>query len=112
MGRRHLANLRDLEWPRIRLYRTGRSTQADDDLAGLPVDYDLSIALARRPIAVIASNPSALHMPLALEAARAGAHLLIEKPLSDDLDGIDELESLVADRDLLALVGFQFRFNP
>jgi predicted dehydrogenase len=112
IGRRHLANLRALRWHRIRLYRTGRSTQPNADLAGLPVDYDLSEALARRPVAVVVSNPPALHIPLALAAARTGAHLLIEKPLSSDLEGVAELESLVADRRLTALLGFQFRFNP
>src|SRR5262249_50980302 len=112
IGRRHLASLRALGWPHIRLYRTGRSTQSDTDLAGIPVDHDLSTALARRPIAVIVSNPSALHVPLALEAARAGAHLFIEKPLSHDLLGVGDLESLVAAGGLTALVGFQLRFNP
>jgi predicted dehydrogenase len=111
-GRRHLFNLRDLGWPSIRLYRTGRSTLPDTDLAGFPVDHDLATALARRPLAVIVSNPSALHVPLALEAARAGANLFIEKPLSHELTGVAELESLVADSGLTALVGFQFRFNP
>jgi predicted dehydrogenase len=111
-GRRHLFNLRDLGWPSIRLYRTGRSTLPDDDLAGFPVDHDLPTALARRPLAVVVSNPSALHVPLAVEAARAGAHLFIEKPLSHELTGVAELESLVADNGLTALVGFQFRFNP
>ena len=112
IGRRHLANLRSLGWPHIRLYRTGNSTQPDTELAGYPVDRDLIAALARRPIAVIVSNPSALHVRLALEAARADCHLLIEKPLSDDLDGIADLETEIADRGLIALVGFQFRFNP
>lgn len=112
VGRRHLANLRALGWPHVRLYRTGRSTQPDADLAGLPVDHDLQTALARHPIAVVVSNPSALHVPMALEAARAGANLLIEKPLSNNLNGVAELKRLVADRGLAALIGFQFRFNP
>jgi predicted dehydrogenase len=111
-GRRHLANLRALGWPYLRLYRTGRSTQSDAELAGIPVEHDLATALARQPVAVIVSNPSALHVPLALEAARAGAHLLIEKPLSNDMTGVGELESLVAAGGLTALVGFQLRFNP
>jgi predicted dehydrogenase len=112
IGRRHLANLRALGWRHLRLYRTGRSTQSDGELAGIPVDHDLATALARQPVAVIVSNPSALHVPLALEAARAGAHLLIEKPLSNDMTGVGELESLVAAGRLTALIGFQLRFNP
>jgi predicted dehydrogenase len=112
VGRRHLSNLRALGWTRIRLYRTGRSTLPDESLAAYPVDRDLSAALARRPRAVIVANPSALHVPLALAAARAGAHLLIEKPLSHDLAGITELDEAIAVRGLTALVGFQLRFNP
>src|SRR5262245_42681194 len=112
IGRRHLTSLRILGWPSIRLYRTGRSTQSDAELAGFPADDDLSTALARRPVAVIVSNPSALHIPVALEAAHAGAHLFIEKPLSHDLHGIADLEALVARANLATLVGFQLRFNP
>src|SRR5262249_46521815 len=112
IGRRHLASLRTLGWPHIRLYRTGRSTLSDAELSEIPVDGDLSTALARDPVAVIVSNPTALHIPVALEAARAGAHLFIEKPLSHELTGIAELESLVASKGLTAVVGFQLRFNP
>jgi predicted dehydrogenase len=112
VGRRHLANLQTLGWSRLRLYRTGRSTLPDAELAAFPVDYDLAAALERRPIAVIVSNPSSLHVPVALEAARAGSHLLIEKPLSHDLEGVSDLEAEVAARGLTALVGFHLRFNP
>ena len=111
VGRRHLTNLASI-WDRIRLCRTGRSTLPDADLADFPVDYDLEEALARRPLAVIVSNPSALHLPVARAAAEAGAHLLIEKPLSHTLDGVDALDAVVTRRRLVALVGFQFRFNP
>lgn len=112
VGRRHLANLRALGWTRIRAYRTGRSTLDAADLASILVDDDLSAALARKPIAVIVSNPTALHMPVALAAARAGSHLLIEKPLSHDLDHVSELQDAVALHGLTVLMGFQFRFNP
>jgi predicted dehydrogenase len=111
-GRRHLANLQALGWTRIRLYRTGRSTLQEADLAAYPQDRDLQNALARRPVAVIVANPSALHIPVALAAARAGSHLFIEKPLSHDLDGLADLEATIAARSLIVLVGFQFRFNP
>jgi predicted dehydrogenase len=112
IGRRHLTSLRTLGWPHIRLFRTGRSTLSDAELKEFPVDQDLPTALARRPLAVVVSNPTALHVPVALEAARAGAHLFIEKPLSHDLAGVADLESIVAGSGLTALVGFQLRFNP
>src|SRR6516225_1651716 len=110
IGRRHLANLHALGWSRIRLLRTRK--QHDVEPVGLPVDHELQTALSRKPVAVIVSNPTALHVPVALDAARAGSHLFIEKPLSDDLHGVADLESVIVDRELIALVGFQFRFNP
>jgi hypothetical protein len=35
-----------------------------------------------KPDVVFITNPTSLHLPVALEAARLGCHLLIEKPLS------------------------------
>lgn len=112
VGRRHLTNLRALGWRDIRCYRTGRSTLPDADLSGTPVDYDLDGALAHQPLAVIVANPTALHLDVASAAARAGAHLFIEKPVSHALAGVAELEAEVRSRQLTALVGFQFRFHP
>lgn len=52
---------------------------------------DLDAALADRHDAAIIAAPAHLHVPLALRLAQAGVHLLIEKPLSTTLDGIDTL---------------------
>ena len=64
------------------------------------------------PRAVLVCNPTALHVPTALAAARAGAHLFLEKPLSHDLEGVADLVEEVRARDLVVLVGFQYRFHP
>lgn len=112
VGRRHLTNLRTLGWTDLRCFRTGRSTLPDLESAGVAVDTDLAEALARRPLAVIVANPTACHLPVALAAARAGAHLFIEKPVADELTGLAELEREVRARRLTAVVGFQFRFHP
>jgi len=112
IGKRHLDNLRALGESDVDLYRTGAGTLVDAPLPGLAIHRDLEAALSQRPRAVVVSNPTALHVPLALAAARAGAHLFIEKPLSDSLEGVAELEREVASRGLKVLVGFQFRFHP
>lgn len=112
IGRRHLRNLKALGWDGIRLYRTGRATLPERDLDGLPVEHDLEVALERHPLAVVVSNPSALHVPVALSASQAGSHLFLEKPLSDRRDGVEELTSRVQSRGLTALMGFHFRYSP
>jgi len=113
IGRRHLRNLLALGQRDIVLYRTGRSTLPDDELAGFPVETDLATALARhRPDAVIVANPTALHLDVAIPAARAGAHLLLEKPVAHDWRRVPELRQAVAASGVRVLVGFQFRFHP
>jgi predicted dehydrogenase len=112
IGRRHLRNLLALGERDIILYRTYQGTLPDDDLAGFPVVTDLNAALDERPEAVIVSNPTALHLEVAIPAAEAGCHLLIEKPISHSLDRVDSLIEAVQRGGGRVLVGFQFRFHP
>jgi predicted dehydrogenase len=49
---------------------------------------------------------------VALAAAKAGAHLLIEKPVSHNLEGIAELAEVMKQQGTRALVGFHFRYHP
>ncbi len=112
IGRRHFRNLLALGERAIVLYRTHQATLPDDELAGFPVETDLERALAHRPDAVIVSNPTALHLDVAIPAARAGCHLFLEKPVSHSLERLDELEEALRQGGGRALVGFQFRFHP
>lgn len=112
IGRRHLKNLKALGHKNFVLYRTGKSTLPDKEIDDIPTEYDLVKALAHKPIATIIANPTSLHIPVALAAARSGSHLFLEKPISHNLDGIDELQRLVRKNRLIVQVGFQFRFHP
>ena len=73
---------------------------------------DLEAALADRHDAAIIAAPAHLHVPLALRLAEAGVHLLVEKPLSTTLEGIDTLRRLLADRHLVAAVAYVYRAHP
>jgi predicted dehydrogenase len=112
IGRRHLGNLLALDEGDILLYRTHQSSLPDDELAGFPAFTDLEAALACRPDVVIISNPSALHATVAIPAARAGCHLLLEKPVAHTLAGVGELKKAVQESGSRVLVGYQFRFHP
>ena len=115
IGRRHFRNLKALGQKDILVYRTGRSQLPAEQLAELEghrVEHDLDAALAHKPDAVIVANPSALHMDVAIPAAQAGCHLLIEKPIAAALDRLDELHVALASGRGRLLTGFQFRFNP
>lgn len=112
IGRRHFQNLLSLGERDILFYRSGRSTLPDDELKGYPVETDLQAALSHRPQAVIVANPTALHLDVAIPAAEAGCSLLLEKPLSHNLEGISELQAAVQRSGARVLVGYQFRFHP
>ena len=126
IGQRHLRNLRALTGDAteiIAFRQRRRAPVLNDDMtvrpgADLETTYgirsfaSLDDALAERPDVAFVTNPNMMHLPVALAAARAGCHLFIEKPLSHSLDGVDELIDLVESQDLVALVGYQFRFHP
>lgn len=112
IGRRHLKNLEALGERDIILYRTHKSTLADDGVDQYPVESDLEKALAHQPDAVIISNPTALHMHVALPAAKAGCALFVEKPLAAHMDELNLLDAILQEKMNIFFSAFQFRFNP
>jgi len=112
IGRRHFRNLLSLGERDIIFYRSGRSTLPDDELTDFVVEMELDAAFGHRPDAVIISNPTSLHLDVAIPAAEMGCHIFLEKPISHNLDRIVELKSALARGGGQVLVGFQFRFHP
>ena len=49
---------------------------------------------------------------MAIRAVEAGCHLLIEKPLSTDISGVEDLKRRVLEQRLVAQVGYTFRHHP
>jgi predicted dehydrogenase len=125
IGQRHARNLRTLlgdELELCALRSTRHATVVTDQLtvgAGHPEDdcnggvfTDLGKALATGPDVVVVANPTRLHLPVARAAIEAGAAVFVEKPLADELDGVDALVALAAERGVVAGVGCQLRFHP
>jgi len=112
IGRRHLRNLIALGEKDIVLYRSGKSTLPGGESAQFPIETNLTRALEHKPDAVIVSNPTALHLEVAIPAAEAGCHVLIEKPLSHSTQRVDELTAAVERAGVRVCVGYQYRFHP
>ncbi|HLO16596.1 MAG TPA: Gfo/Idh/MocA family oxidoreductase [Anaerolineales bacterium] len=113
VGRRHFRNLIALGEKEIVLLRTRKATLPDDELAGYPVETDLQEALKKyKPDAVIVANPTSLHLDVAIPAAEAGCHILLEKPVSHSLERLDVLQKAAEKSGSKILVGFQFRYHP
>lgn len=112
IGRRHLRNLVSLGEMDIILYRTHSSTMPEQELEGFQTTSDLQEALAARPDAVIVSNPTAMHLDIAIPAAQDGISLFLEKPISHSRERVDVLDGIVKQCQIQVMVGFQFRFHP
>ena len=105
IGQRHLRNLRQLRGDSVEVsaWRTRREmhTLTDrleiepgvdvEERYGVRCVSDLEKALGEKPDVVFVCNPTALHVDVALAAARAGCDIFIEKPVSDRLEQTEDL---------------------
>lgn len=62
--------------------------------------------------AFIICTPPDSHVGYARMAIECNAHIFIEKPISDTLDGVDEIIEQAKAKNLVLQVGYQFRFHP
>ena len=126
IGQRHLRNLRTVLGADVEIsahdLRSNPPVLTDqlqieagsnlEQKYNLRIYPDLEQALALKPDVAFVCNPTSLHIPAAIRAAQAGCHLFIEKPLSHDLEQVDELIRLIERHGLKAVVGYQMRFHP
>ena len=73
----------------------------------------IDIALEARPDIVFVTNPTSFHIDVAIKAIKAGSYVFIEKPLSHNMDGVEELielENKIGEKRIA--IGYQFRYHP
>lgn len=111
IGARHLGILRGLvPTAEIIALRHQPGSPAPNGADG--VVHDLEQACVLRPDIAVLAGPAPDHVPMAFAFARCGAHLFIEKPLSDRLDGAEALLAFCREQRRLAMVGYVLRFHP
>jgi len=112
IGARHVRNLYSLGERDFFAYRTGRAIAPVETECGVKRVKNYEEGLALRPDAVFITNPTSLHLPYAKKAVGAGCHVFVEKPLSNSLTGVKELEDLAGEKRCTVFVGYQMRFHP
>jgi predicted dehydrogenase len=112
VGRRHLRNLVALGETDLVLLRSGKSTLPEEELHGYPVVTQIDAALRLQPQAAIIATPTALHLQSAIPLARAGCHLLLEKPVSHSMESITDLQDAVRQGGGQVVIAFQYRHHP
>lgn len=96
IGKRHQQILEDLNHEVVPVHR-------DDDLKKL--------LEKEKPEGVLICNPTSLHIPTALIVAELGFNIFLEKPISHNLDGVDQLLQLIKQKKLVLQVGYNLRFQ-
>ena len=61
--------------------------------------------------AIAISTPTKTHFNIAKQALEAGKHVLVEKPLADNLTDSQELTRIAAKKRLVLMVGHVFQYN-
>jgi predicted dehydrogenase len=96
--------------------RTEKSARALADKAGVSeafvtTDFD---ALLQRPDVDIVSitTPPEQHAELTIKAARAGKHVVIEKPIALEWNDVLEMQRVITESGVKSIVSFVLHWNP
>lgn len=110
IGKRHIINLSSI--PRLEiLVCTRRKSDKFLTQKKCKVFRSLADAIKEKPDAAIIANITSLHLQTAIKLANANVDLFIEKPLSNSLNGINELLISVKKKKLVTQMGCQMRFH-
>jgi len=115
IGRRHLANLGDaVPGAAVTLLRRPGAGPLDPAVSAAVdrVVDRMDEALQPLPRLAIVAGPAPTHVTQALALAAAGVPMLIEKPLSADLAGCDELARTCRANAVPVVVGYTLRYHP
>lgn len=125
-GQRHLRNLKRILGDDVQLiaYRVRKFKRMFDDnlnvvenqdvqaAYNIQVFDDLLEALQEKPDIAFIANPNSMHIETALQVAKEGVDIFLEKPVSDSMEGLDELISVVEEKKIILYVGYQMRLHP
>lgn len=114
IGRRHLGNLKLLGVKDFILCDTAGDMldRAAEGLVRPVLTASFDDALGHKPDAAVVCTPSSMHLAMSLALVKAGSHVLIEKPLSHTLEGVEELDAAVKEKGVAAMMAMCYRYHP
>jgi predicted dehydrogenase len=109
IGRRHLRLARKL-FPSALIAILKHNISSNNANEANHVFYNLDDSLAFSPQIAVIAGPATFHLSDAIRLAKAGIHLLIEKPLSVNKKGVQDLLDICKKMNVVLLVGYNLRF--
>lgn len=111
IGRRHAINAAKLAQTAVVDIRAEAAADCARE-AGAFAFTNIEAAFAWKPDGVVVATPHRSHLAIAREAVAAGAHVLIEKPLSHTLEGVGDLLAGASRAGRRVYVVCNMRFHP
>jgi predicted dehydrogenase len=114
MGKRHIGNLLSIKSGEVIACDISEkklnAVKKEFSIEGF-LDLNKALSNDHYNVAFICTPPS-LHVNQAMQLLDSGSHCFIEKPLSNGLEGIDDLISLSELNRRTVMVGYNLRFSP
>lgn len=113
IGTRHINNLKNVLRQEVIAFDTNKDTlDYAQKIFDIKCFNNFNLSLEENPDAALICTPNNLHITFALKCITKGMHIFIEKPISDNLNGIDELISLSNKKNKVIMVACNMRYHP
>lgn len=116
IGKRHIGNLKSLGARNLILCDIDRKvlqeTSRKFNISGIYPDYKRAVLENKDLTAALICSPTNLHIPQALFLAGHKLNIFMEKPLSQNLKGINRLTRIIKRHKLIFMMGMCYRFHP
>ena len=111
IGKRHINNLSATRNCRI-IVCTKRKQDNFLRKKHCKIFRSLAQCIQENPDFALVTNETVKHIGIAIKLAKSGIPLFIEKPLSNSMNRIDELKSIIKEKKIVTMVGCNLRFHP
>lgn len=112
IGDRHIRVLKNLHFSNIWVYRQRNLPLQNIDSDSINIFTNSDQINEIKPFAAIVCTPTAQHMEQVIYCIEQGIHVLIEKPLSHALTGIQKLKKTVLANNTCVQVAYMLRYHP
>jgi predicted dehydrogenase len=112
IGERYIRILWFLGFNNIFVFRQRNLPFRDIGVAKVTVIKTWEEVVELKPFVGVITSPTSQHISHAIKCVTLGIHVLVEKPLSNEIISLNELFNLVNEKKVYVYVGYMNRFHP
>jgi len=112
IGERHIGVLQSLGYHNLHVFRQRMLPLRNVANDSVRCFTDFNEIDYIKPYAAIICTPTAQHLPQAIACVARGIHVLVEKPLTHEVEALGELKQLAQQKNVLVQVAYMLRYHP